>query len=71
MKINKRKFGLRLIIWPLILIIILVHHLYFVIKRTYHFILYGGEWVNFERPEHHTICELYEMLKEIKDNQAE
>lgn len=71
MKINKRKFWLRLIVWPLILVILFIPHMLFVLKRTYHFVIYGGEWVNFEKPEHHTIGELYEMLKEIKEQKSD
>jgi hypothetical protein len=68
-KFNKRLFGIRLFVWPLIFVLLLIPHLYYVVKRTYHFFRYGGEYVNFEQNERHTILEIFEMLKEIKENQ--
>lgn len=63
---NKRFFVRRMIVLIPVFIIILVAHVSFVLKRTWHFLLYGGELVNFEKPERETIAGIYEMLKEIK-----
>lgn len=59
----------RFIALPFVFAIILLAHMAFVLHRTWHFLLYGGEYVNFERPERETIAGIFEMLKEIKENQ--
>ena len=64
---NKRKFGLRLITFPFVFALIFISHNLFVLKRTYHFLKYGGEYINFEQNEKATIQGIFEMLKEMND----
>lgn len=68
-KLNKRRLHLRIIVLIPVFLIILVAHLSFVFKRTWHFILYGGEWVNFEKPERETIAGIYAILKKDQNNE--
>ena len=42
---------------------------FFVLQRTYHFLKYGGEYLNFEENERETISGIFNMLKEIRENQ--
>lgn len=69
-KFNKRHFLMRMLALPFIFALIFISHNYFVLKRTYHFILYGGEYINFEENERENIRDIFEMLKEIKNNQS-
>jgi hypothetical protein len=55
---------------PFVFALILIAHNLFVLKRTYHFLLYGGEYINFEENENQNVLEIYNMLKEIKNNQS-
>ena len=70
-KFNKRRLGYRLIGLPFVFALIFITHNLFVLKRTYHFIMYGGEYVNFEENERESILGIFEMLKEIRQNQKE
>ena len=71
MKYNRKKFALRLITWPFVFALIFISHNLFVLKRTYHFLKYGGEYINFEQDERATIQSIFEMLKEIREKQNE
>lgn len=68
---NKRRFGRRLIALPFVFALIFIAHNLSVLKRTYHYIMYGGEYVNFEENERETMAGIFEMLKEIRQNQQE
>jgi len=68
-KFNKRYFIRRLIALPFVAAILLISHLAFVIKRIWHYLLYGGEYVNFEENERESMAAIFKMLKEIKENQ--
>jgi hypothetical protein len=71
---NKRRWWLRIIVVPFIFGIIFVAHMIFVFERTWHFFLYGGEYVNFEKPERESIQEIYNELKvqnELRKKQIE
>lgn len=70
-KIKKNKLFLRIIILIPVFIIILVAHIYVVLRRSWHFLLYGGEWINFEKPERKNINDVYEMLKEMKESKTD
>ena len=67
-KFNKRNFPMRIIVLPFIFGLLFVSHTFFMFKRTYHFLLYGGEYINFEEPERENINEIFKMLKEMKRN---
>jgi ABC-type dipeptide/oligopeptide/nickel transport system ATPase component len=69
-KFNKRRFIHRLIALPFVFAIIFIAHNIFVLKRTWHYLMYGGEYVNFEENECVNMLEIYNMLKEIKENQG-
>lgn len=69
-KFNKMRFVHRLIAFPFVFAIIFIAHNLFVLKRTWHYILYGGEYINFEENERINMLEIYNMLKEIKENQG-
>jgi len=69
MKFNKRHFIHRLIASPFVFAILIIAHGMFVVKRFYHFLLFGGEYVNFEENEKESVSEIFLMLKEIKENQ--
>lgn len=68
-KFNKRHFATRLVVFPFVFALLFVSHNFFVIKRTWHFLLYGGEYVNFEENERDSMLGIFQMLKEIRDNQ--
>lgn len=70
LKFNKRHFFPRMLALPFVFALILIAHNLFVLKRTYHFLLYGGEYINFEENENQNVLEIYNMLKEIKNNQS-
>jgi len=67
-KFNKRNFIIRIISFPFVFAIIFIAHNFFVLKRTYHFIMFGGEYINFEENEIENIQEIFKLLKEIKNN---
>ena len=71
MKFNKRHFTLRILSLPFVFAIIFIAHNFFVLRRTFHFIMYGGEYVNFEENEIDSVAGIFEMLKEIRKNQEE
>jgi len=62
-KFNKRNFIPRIIVSPFILAILLISHNLFVIKRFWHFLKFGGEYINFEQNERATIQDIYDQLK--------
>jgi hypothetical protein len=64
---NKRNFLIRLIAAPFIFGLLLITHNFFALKRFWHFLKFGGEYVNFEKDERHTILEIYKMLEEMKN----
>lgn len=68
-KFNKRNFLLRLIVFPFVFALMLITHTVFVLKRTYHFLRYGGEYINCEENERETILGIFNMLKEMRENQ--
>jgi len=68
-KFNKRFFIRRIIALPFIFIIIFISHNTFVLRRTYFYLMFGGEYINFEENERESISEIFEMLKEIKNKQ--
>ena len=70
-KFNKGKFGLRLIAFPFVFALLFIAHTAFVLKRTYHFLKYGGEFVSFRQNENATVSDLFNMLKEIREKQNE
>ena len=55
---------LRIIVAPFVLGIILTAYIYFSFRRTYHFIKYGGEWINYDRDDRITIQDIYQKLKD-------
>ena len=70
-KFNKRRIIQRLIALPFVFSIMLIAHNMFVLKRMWYYILYGGEYVNFEENERDSVLEIYKMLKEIRENQKQ
>jgi len=62
-KFNKQSFGMRLIVSPLIFAILFIAHNSFVIKRFWHFLKFGGEYINFEENERATISDILIELK--------
>jgi hypothetical protein len=70
-KFNKGKFGLRLIAFPFVFALLFIAHTAFVLKRTYYFLKYGGEYVSFRQNEKATINDIFEMLKDIREKQNE
>lgn len=67
-KFHKKRFILRLILAPFVLALIFITHNFFVLQRTYHFLKYGGEYINFEENERETINGIFHMLKEMREN---
>lgn len=59
-------FILRLAVFPFITGLIITTYLIASIKRSFYFLRYGGEFINYEKRETHTIEEIY---KQLKDNQ--
>ncbi len=70
-RFNKRKFGLRLIAFPFVFALLFIANTAFVLKLTYHFLKYGGEFVSFRQNENATVSDLFNMLKEIREKQNE
>lgn len=70
-KFIRRRFHLRVLVCLPVFVILLVCHMAFVCNSTWLFLKYGGEWINFKKPERETITSIYEMLKEIKENQKD
>ncbi len=66
---NKRRLANRIIAFPFVFAIMFIAHNIFVLKRMWHYLKFGGEYVNFEENERETISGIFEMLKEIKENQ--
>lgn len=67
-KFNKRNFIIRIISLPFVFAIMFIAHNFFVLKRTYHFMMFGGEYINFEENERENIQEIFKLLKEIKNS---
>lgn len=62
---NKTNLVLRIVVSPLIFCILLISHVLFVFRRFYHFLKYGGEYINFEENEKPSLMEIHAMLKEL------
>lgn len=63
-KFNRKNLIMRIISSPFILCILFIAHNLFVLKRFWHFLKFGGEYVNFEENERKTLMEIFKMLKE-------
>ena len=63
MKINKHKLFQRILVTIPVFIIIFISYTAYAIKRSYLFLLYGGEVIAFEKPERATIQDIYDELK--------
>lgn len=70
-KFNKRHFTIRIISLPFVFAIIFIAHNLFVLKRTWHYLRYGGEYVNYEENERENMAGIFEMLKEIRSHQTD
>jgi quinol-cytochrome oxidoreductase complex cytochrome b subunit len=68
---NKRRFALRIVALPFVLGIMAVSHIFCLLRQTRNFLLYGGEYINFEQNERESMLKIFEMLKEIRKNQEE
>jgi len=55
---------LRVIVCPLVLLLIGIKYNYHVLKNTYFFLMYGGEWITYAKGDQTTIKEIYEQLKQ-------
>lgn len=62
-KFNKEKFLTRILVSPFVFMLIFISHNLFIFKRFWHFLKYGGEYINFEENERGTIHKIYEELK--------
>ncbi len=62
-KFHSKNFGYRLIVSPFIFALIFIAHNLFVIKRFWHFLKFGGEYINFEEDESATIKDILAELK--------
>lgn len=67
-KFNKHNFLLRIFVSPLIFCILFITHNLFVLRRFYHFLKFGGEYVNFEENERRTLMEIYNELKKKNES---
>lgn len=67
-KFNKRNIVLRLLVSPFVFALLFIAHNLFVIKRFYHFLKFGGEYINFEQNEKATIQDIYNELKKQNEN---
>jgi len=56
------KYILRILVLPFVIGLILVKFNYLGLKRCYYFLLYGGEFINYEKDDSKTIKEIYEEL---------
>jgi hypothetical protein len=57
---------LRLIGLPFITGLLLIYMIYYVILKSYHFILYGGEFIIYNKDDKKMIYDIYEQLKTNK-----
>ena len=62
-KFNKQRFGARIIVSPFIFAILFITHNLFVLRRFWHFLKFGGEYINFEENEKATIRDILIELK--------
>ncbi|WP_372650848.1 hypothetical protein [Draconibacterium sp.] len=67
--VKKRLFWRILVLIPVFIILFLAYFR-MVLIRTWHFFLYGGEWVNFEKPERENINDIFLMLQEMHNNES-
>ena len=51
---------------PFVFGLLLLTHNFHVIRRTFLFLRYGGEWINYENNEKKTIYDIYQILKKEK-----
>lgn len=68
---NKRYLGIRIVVSPFIFALLFISHNFFVLKRFYHFLKFGGEYVNFEQNEKATIQDIYNELKKQNNSKKE
>lgn len=69
-KFNKHFFFIRILASPAVFMIIFLGHNFFVLKRFWHFLKYGGEYVNFEQNERATIQDIYNELKKQNEHKT-
>lgn len=64
------KYIKRIIVSPFVFGILIITHWTFAIKRTWHFIQFGGEFIQYPKDEHKTIQSVYELVKEEQIKKA-
>jgi len=69
-KFNKRNFIPGLIASPFVFALLFLTHNFFVFNRFWHYMKFGGEYINFEKNEKHTINEIFNMLKEMNEKKS-
>lgn len=57
------KYILRTITLPFVIGLLLIYMVYYVILKSYHFILYGGEFITYNKGDKKMIYDIYEQLK--------
>ncbi len=69
-KFNKHFFITRILVSPCVFIIIFLGHNLFVLKRFWHFLKFGGEYINFEQNERATIQDIFNELKKQNEHKT-
>lgn len=54
----------RLLVCPFVFGLLSITHIFFIFKRTYMFLKYGGEFINYKIDEQKTIHDIYKKQKE-------
>jgi len=57
-----RNLILRILVLPFILGILLITYNFYAIRRAYLFLIYGGEWINYDDKDKITIKMIYDKL---------
>lgn len=61
---NRKKIIPRLLVSPFVLGLIIMSYIISAIVRWFHFIRYGGEWINYDKNERKHIQDVYSIVKD-------
>jgi predicted PurR-regulated permease PerM len=66
---NKDKLLLRIISFPVILVMLVCVYIYVLVWHSYNFVRWGGEWITYRQNEKKNIQDIYNLLKEKQNGE--
>lgn len=70
-KFNKTRLGFRIILFPMMLLVIIVAGIIGTLKQIFNYIWFGGETVIYNKDDRPSIYNIYQELKEQRNEKEQ